>query len=144
VNSVVLTVYLWHMVPILVVAPALVLTGVLPQYPIGSPAWLLFRLPWLLALAIVLTGLVMVFARAERSRPRGTPALQTDESAWATVRLAVGVLACLAALIGLAATGFAGVVSTPVPVVELFTLATGLLLVGGRVPIIGRQRVRPG
>lgn len=144
VNSVVLTVYLWQMVPILVVAPALVLTGVLPQYPIGSPAWLLLRLPWMLALAIVLIALVAVFARWERPRLHGAEAAPRDESPWAKVRLAVGVLACLAGLIGLAATGFAGVAPTAVPIVELTALATGLLLVGVRLPIIGRPRARRG
>lgn len=144
VNSVVLTVYLWHTVPILVVAPALILTGVLPQYPIGSAAWLLFRLPWLLALAIVLIAVVPVFARWERPRLRGAEATRPDESPWAKVRLGVGVLACLAGLIALAATGFAGLAPMAVPIVELATLATGLLLVGLRVPIIGRLRARRG
>ncbi len=144
VNSVVLTVYLWHMVPILVVAPALVLTGVLPQYPIGSAAWLLLRLPWMLALAIVLIALVAVFARGERLRLRGAEATRPDESPWAKMRLGVGVLACLAGLIALAATGFSGLAPTAVPIVELTTLATGLLLVGLRVPIIGRLHARRG
>lgn len=144
VNSVVLTVYLWHMVPILVVVPALVLTGVLPQYPIGSAAWLLLRLPWMLALAIVLAALVAVFARGERARLRGPEATQPDESPWGKARLAGGVLACLAGLIGLAATSFAGLAPTAVPIVELTALATGLLLVGLRVPIIGRLRARRG
>lgn len=144
VNSVVLTIFLWHMVPILVVAPALVLTGVLPQYPIGSVAWLLSRLPWLLALAIVLIVLVAVFARGERPRLRGAEVTQPDESPWAKVRLAVGVLACLAGLTGLAATGFAGLASAAVPIVELTVFVTGLLLVSRRVPIIGRLRARRG
>lgn len=142
VNSVVLTVYLWHMVPVLVVAPALVLTGVLPQYPIGSAAWLLLRLPWVLALALVLLALVAVFARAERPRLRGAEATQPDESPWAKARLAVGVLAFLAGLTGLAATSFAGLAPVAVPIVEMTALAIGLLLIGLRVPIIGRLRVR--
>jgi len=124
------------------VAATLVLTGVLPQYPIGSAAWLLLRLPWVLALAIVLIALVAVFARAERARLRGVEATQPDESPWATAQLAGGVLACLAGLTGLAATNFAGLVPTVVPIVELTALATGLLLVGLRVPIIGRLHAR--
>lgn len=144
VNSVVLTVYLWHMVPILVVAPALVLTGVLPQYPIGSAAWLLLRLPWLAALAIVLIVLVAVFARAERHRSRGAASGRGDESPWAAVRLAVGVLACLAGMAGLAVTSFAGLAPTAVPILELTAFAAGLLLVGLRVPITGCRHARPG
>ncbi|MFN2494728.1 MAG: acyltransferase [Pseudonocardiaceae bacterium] len=144
VNSVVLTVYLWHMVPILVVAPALVLTGVWPQYPLGSAAWLLLRPPWLFALGIVLLGLVMVFGRWEQPRLRGAPDGRPAESGWAAVRLGVGVAACLAALTTLAATGFAGLGPTPVPIVELTVLAAGLLLVGGGIPIIGRLRAHRG
>lgn len=130
VNSVVLTIFLWHMVPVLIVAPALLLTGVLPQYPIGSPAWLLLRIPWLATLAIVLIVLVAVFSRVERFRPRGPAAVRADESARSKARLAAGVLTCVAGLAGIAITGFTGVGPTAVPVVELAALVIGLLLIG--------------
>lgn len=87
--------------------------------------------------------LVAVFARGERSRLRGVEATQSNESSpCAKVRLAGGVLLCLAGLTGLAATSFAGLARTVVPIVELTALASGLFLVGLRVPIIGRLRVR--
>lgn len=55
---------------------------------------------------------------------------------------AVIVLACLAGLTGLAGTSFAGLSPATVPIVELTALAAGLLLVGLRMPIIGRLRAR--
>lgn len=132
VNSVVLTVYLWHMVPLAVVTPALVLTGVLPQYPLGSAAWLLLRLPWLLALTIVLIVLIAVFARVEQHRLHGEETTQPDMASGAKGRLAVGVLACLAGLTGLVTTRFAGLVPVGVPVLELTAFVTGLLLISPR------------
>ncbi|MGH4026412.1 MAG: hypothetical protein ACRDRV_17695, partial [Pseudonocardiaceae bacterium] len=118
-NAVVLTIYLWHMVAVVIVAAALVLTGVLPQYPIDSAAWLLLRLPWLLALTVVLLVLVRGFSRWERPRWHGAESGRPTESPWATARVATGVLACLAALTGLVSTRFAGIVPAAVPVVEL-------------------------
>lgn len=139
VNAVVLTIYLWHMVAVVIVALALVLTGMLPQYPIGSVAWLLLRLPWLLALTVVLIALVRTFSRWERPWLHSAKAGQLHASPQTTVRLATGVLACLAALCTLVNTRFAGITPTAVPIVELTAFAIGLLLVGLRVPSIKEQ-----
>ncbi len=38
-HTAVMTVYLWHFVPVIVVAIACYLTGVLPQPAIGSAQW---------------------------------------------------------------------------------------------------------
>jgi len=139
VNAVVFTIYLWHMVAVVIVALALVLTGALPQYPIGSVAWLLLRLPWLLALTVVLIALVRTFSRWERPRLYGAQAGQLRASPQTTARLATGVLSCLAALSALVNTRFAGIAPTAVPIVELTAFTIGLLLVGLPVPNIKRQ-----
>lgn len=144
VNAVVLTIYLWHMVAVVVVAAALVLTGVLPQYPIDSVAWLLLRLPWLLALTVVLIALVRGFARWERPRLHSVETDRLHEAPWATARLVTGVLACLAALTGLVSTRFAGIAPTAVPIVELIVFVIGLMLLGLRVPSVRYPRARHG
>lgn len=145
VNAVVLTLYLWHMTAVLIVAAALVLTGILPRYPVDSTAWLLLRIPWLLALAVVLIALVRLFGRWERPRLHTAEAGQPPGSPWSTVRLATGTLACLSALTGLVSTRFAGIAPTAVPVVELTLFALGLGLLGLRVPSTRRpSRVRSG
>ncbi|WP_277210299.1 acyltransferase family protein [Isoptericola croceus] len=65
VNTVVLTLYLWHLVAALVGALALDALGILPPSDPSSGAWWLGRLPWLVTLATVLAVLVAVFARIE-------------------------------------------------------------------------------
>ncbi|WP_229399979.1 acyltransferase family protein [Micromonospora okii] len=73
VNSVVLTVFLWHLTAALLLVGLLDAVGLLPTPAAGTAAWYLWRVPWLLLLAVVLAGLVAVFgpveARAGRRRP---------------------------------------------------------------------------
>ena len=76
-NDRVLTVYLWHMVPVVVVAVALYPTGVLGQPPVGSAGWWALRLAWIAALAVVLAPAAVFLARFERPlrrRPAAQPA----------------------------------------------------------------------
>jgi hypothetical protein len=100
-NAVVLTIFLWHMTAAVVAAVALVPTGILPQPPVGSAQWLLWRLPWLAVLAVLLAVLVAAAAIVELrsgSAPRGggaPPAVLTT----------VGLLAVLAGLAGIAVAG---------------------------------------
>lgn len=65
VNAVVLTLFLWHMAAAIVTGAALYPTGVLPQPAVGSAEWLLLRVPWLLAVGLVLAVFVAVFGRVE-------------------------------------------------------------------------------
>jgi hypothetical protein len=57
-NRLALTVYLWHMVPVALVAASVYPTGVVPQPEAGSFRWWLARLLWVGALTAVL-GLVV-------------------------------------------------------------------------------------
>ena len=73
VNSVILTVFLWHMTALLVALLALERAGL----QLGSEptvAWWLQRPLWLVAPGIVLAGLVAVFARFELPQRRADPA----------------------------------------------------------------------
>ncbi|WP_201776579.1 acyltransferase family protein [Allosalinactinospora lopnorensis] len=65
VNTVVLTLFLWHMVAAVIAAAVLFPTEIFPQVPVGSAEWLLLRVPWVLVVAVVLTVLVAVFGRIE-------------------------------------------------------------------------------
>jgi hypothetical protein len=81
VNSVVLTVFLWHISAAAILAGALAGLGLLPTPPVGSAAWWLWRIPWLIMLAAVLFVLIAVFGRFEArthapdERPRLPPAV---------------------------------------------------------------------
>ncbi|MFB9239167.1 acyltransferase [Plantactinospora siamensis] len=75
-NSVVLTIFLWHLTALILAGGALDALGVLPTQPAGSTGWWLWRLPWLAVLTFFLVPLVLVFgpveARAGRRRAGGT------------------------------------------------------------------------
>ncbi|MFN0281450.1 MAG: hypothetical protein ACKVZ6_05715 [Kineosporiaceae bacterium] len=55
-NAVVMTVYLWHMVPDVVVALAAFRLGLLDDVVPLPGAWFAARVPWVLACAVVRTG----------------------------------------------------------------------------------------
>lgn len=144
-NGVAMTVYLWHLTAMVVVAATVLPAGLLRQPPVGTGAWWMMRAPWLLTLTVVLVPLVALFARFERPRARtrapvGRPA--------ATAAAALGVaLVCL----GLATFTLHGfhVPGQPLglPVTAVTALAGGLALlrVGLRPSTVpGRRRVAHG
>ncbi|TDB76846.1 acyltransferase [Micromonospora sp. KC723] len=65
VNAVVLTVFLWHLTAAVLLVGALDAVGLLPTPPVGSAAWLAWRLPWVLLLTVVLAVLVALFGPIE-------------------------------------------------------------------------------
>jgi fucose 4-O-acetylase-like acetyltransferase len=69
-NSVLLTIFLWHMSAVLVVAGTLAWAGVLPTPEVDTAFWWLWRVPWLLMLSVVLAVLVAIFSRIEMRRGR--------------------------------------------------------------------------
>ncbi|MBQ1073367.1 acyltransferase [Micromonospora sp. C31] len=71
VNAVVLTVFLWHLTAAILLVGALDAAGRLPTPPPGSAAWLAWRVPWVLMLAVVLAALVAVFGPVEARTGRG-------------------------------------------------------------------------
>ncbi|WP_089104575.1 acyltransferase family protein [Streptomyces hyaluromycini] len=61
-----MTLYLWHMLPVLAVAAAFYLTGLAPEPTLGSVAWWGLRVPWLLVLGAVLVCVVSALRPLER------------------------------------------------------------------------------
>jgi hypothetical protein len=94
VNTVVLTVYLWHLVAALVGAYALDAFGLLPSSDPGTVGWWLGRVPWLVALAAVLAVLVVLLVPVEtRAAARRSPSGAVDGR---RARAAAGLAASLA------------------------------------------------
>lgn len=123
-NSAILTVFLWHMVALVIGGVVLYGTGLLPQPEIGSGAWFLLRFPWLAALAVVLVGLVALMRRWEapvRANPREHPS---------PVAVGVGIAATLGGMASLGLSDTRGVAPqlAGVPVVELALVAIGIAL----------------
>lgn len=102
-NLVVMTLYLWHMVPVLAVA-ALAQVVHLPSGPAaGTLSWWGYRIAWVGVLALLLLGLVRVVGRFELPRP-GHPGLR---GWWPSMLLVACALLCGYALFRLAQAGFA-------------------------------------
>jgi hypothetical protein len=67
-NSVIFTVFLWHMSAVVLLVGLLYALHRLPTPTVATTAWWLWRVPWLLALTVVLAVLVAIFGRLE-TRP---------------------------------------------------------------------------
>jgi hypothetical protein len=126
-----MSVYLWHM-PALVVVAGVTVYGLGYQTPApGTVFWLVMAPAWFAACGMVLFGLLRLFAHFEMQR----------DTAIATARVpqlvAAGLLVS-GGLLGLAAHGFAplsdGIARGPVPWVVLAT--AGFLLAGKQIPVV--------
>lgn len=122
-----MTLYLWHMLPVLAVAAAFYLTDLAPEPTLGSAAWWWLRVPWLLLLGLVLAGVVS----ALRPLERGLLVLYERTSPNAVLRHAwplwLGLAMSVVALVRLAVRGFAP--DGRLPVLPTIGLALGTALV---------------
>ncbi|HVL64601.1 MAG TPA: acyltransferase [Actinomycetota bacterium] len=130
VNSVIMTVFLWHLSALLV--------GVAVLYPLGWPQpaggtalWWLLRVPWVLVLAAILFGFVALFGRFERPPLRRAEAPPspggTGAAAVAAAYLTLGIL-------GFAVAGFHDLASrtgVPLAIVRINPLLSLILIVLG-------------
>jgi hypothetical protein len=99
-NGVAMTVFLWHLTALVVVAAAMLPTGWMPQPPAGSAAWWAWRPAWVAALAVTMVPLVWAFARVELRRVVAPQA--------GAARASVAALLVALGLAVLARKGFAG------------------------------------
>ena len=137
-NTTVMTVYLWHMVPVIVIAAAFYPAGVLAQPPVGTGQWWELRPAWFALLTLVLAAVVMAVTWAERPMLR-LPAGLGPAGRWSPALLTLGFGAVMLGLTRLAIAGFAP--GGRLPLLALTAYATGLTvtLFTGRAP---RKTVR--
>ncbi len=125
-NPGVMLVYLWHMVPVIIVAVAFYPTGVMPQPRIGSAGWWELRLAWIALLAVILVpliaGLLWVHRPLLRVLPDGLGSGRSRSSAM----LLAGLAAAGFGLAKLAIVGFAP--GGGAPDLALAACAGGLVL----------------
>ncbi|HVL06358.1 MAG TPA: acyltransferase [Acidimicrobiales bacterium] len=99
-NGMAMTVFLWHLTALVMVAAVALPSGLMPQAAVGSAAWWAWRPVWVAALAAALLPLVWAFARVELRRP---PA-----PAPGAVRAGVAAFLVAGGLAVLARKGFVG------------------------------------
>jgi surface polysaccharide O-acyltransferase-like enzyme len=131
-NAMTMPVYLWHMVPVVLVAVVAYPNHWLAQPAIGSGAWWVQRVPWVAALTLVLVAVLAVVTLAAQllraGRPR-RPELSQPQTIGRTAMLGLGVAISVATLGRLAVWGFAPNGSLDGVTVGCFVV--GLLLVFG-------------
>lgn len=133
-NQAVMTVYLWHMIPVILVAVAFYPTGLAPQPAIGSIAWLALRIPWLALLTAALIPFTLALLRAQRPLRR-LPAGVGPTAWWSPLLLVCGLVACFLPLTALAIGGFAPAGRLAALPLALYAIGlTGIVCSGGPPP----------
>lgn len=134
INPSTMTVYLWHMVPVVIIAVAFYPTGILPQPAIGTAEWWWLRLAWWAVLTLVLVPLVMAVTWAERRILLRLPTGIGRAGSWSPVLLVLGLVASVTSLARLAVGGFGPAGRLPVLVLALFAAGLACILLTGRAP----------
>ncbi|MEO7803005.1 MAG: hypothetical protein ABIS18_00725, partial [Actinomycetota bacterium] len=105
-NSMIMTVFLWHLTALLVVSITILPTG-FPQPEAGSGAWWALRPVWILMLVVFLVPFVFLFGRFER--PRTKARQRSSGGSIGTIKSTVAILMLTLSLGGFATAGFANV-----------------------------------
>ena len=133
-NANVMALYLWHMLPVIIVTPIAYPFGLLPQPPLGSGAWWLARLQWELVLMVVTVVLLSLLSWQRRLFAAPLPTFGLPVPALVTEALLyLGSAACALALALIAATGFAPDGRFPVLPVALFVAGAAMVAVRPRI-----------
>ncbi|MFI2430947.1 acyltransferase [Streptomyces sp. NPDC018693] len=121
-----MTLYLWHMLPVLVIAAVLYLPGLAPQPEFASGVWWAWRVPWVLALGGVLIGVVRALGPLERGLAVWGRRVRPGAGVWAGLALSVPSLAYFAG------HGFAPHGEVPLPAAVGLAAGTALVMWPGR------------
>lgn len=133
-NSAVMGLYLWHMVPVVLVALIGYPSGLLPQPPIGSAEWWLGRLVWVAAISVVAVALMafLWWQRALLAAP--LPSLRVPLSGgWGHATLLAGAVVSATATMMFTIGGFAPDGRFPLLATLLFIAGAILVALSPRV-----------
>jgi fucose 4-O-acetylase-like acetyltransferase len=135
INSVIMTVFLWHLTAMLFGVGILFPLG-FPQPEVGTLQWWLLRPVWVAVLTVILAALVLVFGRAEQRTPARTPHRPAARGsvAMAATGVALVVLGILGFAMGglhqlFSLTGVEVVVFRSNPALDVIHLSLGAWLV---------------
>ncbi len=125
-NAMTMPVYLWHMVPVVIVSVVAYPNHLLAQPSIGSGAWWAQRIGWIAMLSVVLGAVLALVVTAARVRFTQPVSFALPLGA-ATTLFGIGVGVSVAALGRLAVQGFAPNGSFDIVTVSGFALGTALV-----------------
>ncbi len=138
-NANVMALYLWHMVPVVIVAIVAYPAGLIPQPLEGTAAWWLVRLEWIVILSLA-TAVEMVLLWWQRrffAAPLPMLGMPLTER-WGEVVMLAGALMAAAGLHLLAEGGFAP--DGRFPWVTAVVFVAGVVLVALRPTKVSRSR----
>lgn len=139
-NDNVMALYLWHMVPVVIVALAGYPTGLLPQPTLGTASWWWFRLGWVAILTVVAAVELALLWWGRRLFSAPLPTIDAPiPSRLGEVLVFAGTLAIAVTMSVFAALGFAP--DGRFPVAAGIGFAVGVLLVALRPVSTRRTRV---
>jgi Acyltransferase family len=134
-NSMIMTVFLWHLTALLVAVLLLFPLG-FPQPVGGSAQWWAWRPVWIVVLGVILSGFVALFGRFERPKLDAQPRKAADISSFALVG---GIAALVAGLAGFAQFGFALPPADGVATLPAQPLFNAVLVIAGYHAIAARK-----
>jgi Acyltransferase family len=126
-NSNVMALYLWHMIPVVIVAIVGYPAGLLPQPVEGTAQWWLARLEWVVILGLVTAVELALLWWGRRFFAAPLPVLATFRGRWAEPIMLAGAFMAAYGLAFVAAEGFAPYGHFPWLTALIF--AIGVLLV---------------
>ena len=130
-NNNVMALYLWHMIPVVIVAIVAYPAGLLPQPFEGTAAWWLVRLEWIVILSLVTAVEIALLWWQRRFFAAPLPMLGVPLTArWGEVVMLAGAAMAAFGLHVFAYTGFAP--DGHLPWVTVLVFAVGVLLVALR------------
>ncbi|MDD4867936.1 MAG: acyltransferase [Mycobacterium sp.] len=132
-NANVMALYLWHMIPVVILAVVAYPAGLLPQPAEGTAAWWLVRLEWVVMLSLVTAVEMTLLWWQRRFFAAPLPALTVRlPGRWGEVAMLAGAAMAVYSLEFLASHGF--VPSGHFPWAAAAVFAVGLVLVMFRAP----------
>jgi hypothetical protein len=143
-NSEVMTVYLWHMLPVVVAGVLLYPSRLMSQPAAGSAQWWILRPVWIVVLALLLAPLLLAGRRLRRPRPRPRPQPQSAASPGPAAGGYPPLLYAAIALTSLALARFAIAGFAPdgrLPVSATAVYAAGVLLMAADGLLVRRRRL---
>jgi surface polysaccharide O-acyltransferase-like enzyme len=141
-NDNVMALYLWHMIPVVIVAIIGYPAGLLPQPPEGSAQWWLARLEWVAILGIVTAVELVLLWWGRRFFAAPLPMLGIPlAERWGEPVMLAGAAMAAYGLAFVAAAGFAPDGHLPLMITLVF--AAGVMLVALCPKQVSRQPVHP-